>query len=314
MKNNFTFFAGLKIAIVAVCCSLNAMAQPEDKSYLKQANSDLKAGDYIPDSKYGPVVTPSNLTEALKNPAIYKSARFSNSGLTKFPEQVFSFPNIEELDISQNTIKELPSNLNELQNLKELHVNKNQLTSIGNEIILCSKLEVIQIQNNPLQSISKDIEKVISLKEVTIGEVAKNCKVPVELWNLTNLVKLKITNAGLTEIPASIAGLKRLGELCLANNSISKIPEELYTLTDITYINLGGNKINSVSGSIKNLEHLYYLGVYYNPLKAFPEEIGNLKELAFLSCWKTNIPKSEVEKFRKKLPVADIHDTETDLH
>lgn len=318
MENNTNFFTKLRLLLVlpGLLSFFCVTAQPEDKSYLKQSDptSKTQLNNFIPNSRYGPVVTLSNLQEAIKNPTYYKSARFSNSGLTDFPEQIFLFPNIEELDISWNALTVLPARLNELKHLKELHVNRNQLTSLGSEIILCSKLEVLQIQDNPLQSISKEIGKMAALREITIGEIARNCVVPIELWSLTNLTKIKITNAYLTEIPAAVSGLKQLDELCLANNLISEVPEELYSLKKITYINLGYNKINSLSSSIKVLENLDYLGVYYNPIAAFPEEIASLKKLSFLSCWKTNLPPSEIEKAKKKLPVTKVHDTETDIH
>lgn len=318
MKNNINCLTKLKFAIVwAVSLSFfSAIAQPEDKSYLKLSDPTSKThiNNFIPNSRYGPVVTPTNLAEALKNPTFYKSARFSNSGLTDFPGEIFLFPNIEELDMSGNSLTVLPARLTELKHLKELHVNKNQLTSLGPEITMCSKLEVLQIQNNPLESISKEIGKMAALREITIGEVARNCAIPSELWGLTSLTKIKITNAYLTEIPAAVSGLKQLNELCLANNAISEVPEGLYSLTKITYINLGYNKINSLSPSIKALENLDYLGVYYNPLATLPEEIANLKKLSFLSCWKTNLSPNEIEKARKKLPVTKVHDTETDIH
>lgn len=318
MKNNINCLTILKFALVlAVSLSFfSAIAQPEDKSYLKLSDPTSKThiNNFIPNSRYGPVVTPTNLAEALKNPTFYKSARFTNAGLTEFPEQIFLFPNIEELDMSGNSLTALPARLTELKQLKELHVNKNKLTSLGSEITMCSKLEVLQIQNNPLESISKEIGKMASLREITIGEIAKNCVIPLELWSLTNLTKIKITNAYLTEIPAAVSGLKQLNELCLANNAISEVPEGLYSLTKITYINFGYNKINSISPSIKALENLDYLGVYYNPISTFPEEITSLKKLSFLSCWKTNLPPSEIEKARKKLPVTKVHDTETDIH
>lgn len=314
MKDNFTFFV-FKITIVTLFCAMNTMAQPEDKSYLKKSDpSASKQNNYIPISKHGPVVTALNLAEALKNPELYKSARFNNSGLTEFPEQLFLFPNIVELDLSRNMLKVLPSRLNEFKNLKELHVNGNQLTAFGLEITSCGKLEIIQIQNNPLVSISESIGEMASLKEITIGEIARTCNVPKELWTLTNLTKVKITNAYLTEIPAAIGSLQQLNELCLEGNLISDVPEELYTVKNLTYLNLGHNKVKSLSPSIKKLEKLDYIGVYYNPIKAFPEEIDALKELSFLSCWKTALPQSEILKARAKLPKTEVHDTETGIH
>ena len=318
MKNStdFSFHLNYTFAVICIFCCLRMMAQAQDKSYLKQSDPSSKThiNGFIPNSKYGAVVTISNLTEALKNPAFYKSASFSNSGLTSFPEQIFLFPNLEEIDISENEITVLPSRLNELKFLKELHVSKNHLTSLGTEITSCSSLEVLQIQNNPLESISKEIGKMAMLREITIGEIAQKCTIPKELWTLTNLKKIKITHAYLKEIPVAISEFKQLNELCLSNNSISTVPEELYSLKNITYINLGNNKISSLSSSIKTLENLDYLGVYSNPITKFPEEIGSLKKLNFLSCWQTKLPPNEIEKARKKLPVTKVYDSEKDIH
>lgn len=309
LKNSFL----IAISVFSYC---NIQAQPEDKSYLKKSNPDKYShlAQFVPDSKYGPVVSPANLTEALKNPEIYKSARFSASGLTDFPEQLFLFPNLEEIDVSRNNIAALPLRLKEFKNLKELHVNKNKLVSLGSEITSCTLLEVIQIQNNPLENISTGLGSMKSLKEITIGEISSKCRIPAELWNLTGLRKLKITNANLTEIPVSIAQFKQLDALCLSNNAISDIPEELYSLKNITYINLGYNKIHSLSPAIKEMENLDYLGIYYNPLATFPEEIIRLKQLSYLSCWKTNISQKEIDEIRDKLPKTKVHNTETDLH
>jgi len=318
MKNstNFSFQLNFIIALIFVFSCYSAMAQSGDKSYLKKTDPASKThiDNFIPNSKYGAVVTLSNLSEALKNPTNYKSARFSGSGLTNFPEQIFLFPNLEEIDISENEITLLSPRLNELKNLKELHVSKNRLTSLGSEITSCGSLEVLQIQNNPLENVSKEIGKMITLREITIGEIARKCTIPKELWTLTNLKKIKITHAFLTEIPSAISGFKQLVELCLSNNSISVVPEELYSLKNITYINLGYNNISSLSSSLQALENLDYLGVYYNPLTTFPEEIGSLKKLTYLSCWKTKLPPNEIEKVRKKLPLTKVFGTETDIH
>jgi len=293
-----------------------ATAQPGDKSYLKQLSPTSKNHkiNFIPNSKFGPVVTLSNLPEALKNPSYYKSARFTNLNLNEFPDQIFVFLNLEEIDVSGNNLRIIPNKLNELKNLKELHLNNNRLNTLGAEITSCKKLEVLQIQDNPLVSISKELGNMLTMREITIGEIDRNCSVPLELWSLKNLKKIKITNAFLTEIPAAIADLKFLDELCLAHNLITEIPEGLYSLKSITYINLGYNKIKSISPSIKALENLDYLGIYYNPITLLPEEISNLKNLSFLSCWQSKLPQSEIVKARLKLPDAQVQDTETDIH
>lgn len=312
----FQFKLKYAIALAGIFFCFRMSAQTEDKSYLKLSDpaSKTPVDNFIPNSKYGLTVTPGNLPEALKNPALYKSARFSNASLTVFPEEIFLFPNLEEVDVSGNFLTVLSTRLSELKDLKELHVNKNRLTSLSTEITSCSKLEVIQIQHNPLEKISKEIGKMYNLREITIGEIAGNCVIPIEIWSLSDLTKLRITDAFLTEIPAAVSGLKHLKELCLANNLITQVPEGLYSLKSIIYLNFGNNKINSLSPAIKALENLEYLGVYYNPIASLPEEVGSLKKLTYLSCWESNLPASEIEKVKIKLPATKVYATESDIH
>ncbi len=317
MKNKINLSSKLKIniSIVSMSCCLTMIAQQQKPLYKAPEPAQQKQVDnFVPDSKYGRVVTLSNLTEALKNPSDYKAARFTNARLTTFPDELFLFPNLVEVDVSRNAITVIPARLKEMKYLKDLFVNKNRLTEIGSEITSLTNLEVLMIQCNPLESISKEIGKMNALKELTIGEVPVKCAVPKEVWDLKNLKVLRIMYANLTEIPPSISEFKHLDELCLMSNSISELPEELFTLKNITYLNFGFNKIKSIPPSIKALENLDYLGVFYNPLTKFPDEIGDLKKLSILSCWKTNLPSSEVDLARKKLPKANVHDTETDIH
>lgn len=297
-----------------VFTSFQAYAQYEDQSYQKKSSTENHRAKLIPDSKYGAVVSQYNLDEALKNPDKYRSARFYKAGLKEFPEQLFLFKNLEEIDLASNELTVLPDRLTEFKLLKEIHVNNNKLTSLGSEITNCTQLQVLQIQDNPLKTISPDIAKLTLLQELTLGEIAPECLIPSQLWTLTGLKKIKITNANITEIPVEIKNFKQLDVLCLTHNSITQIPDEVYSLTTITYLNLGHNKINKIATDIKNLENLNYLGVFYNPLTVIPQEVFALKKLDFISCWKTNVPQKEIDKIKVRLPNVVVHDTETGLH
>jgi Leucine-rich repeat (LRR) protein len=312
-----TYLNNCKIALLlqlVVFASFPSVAQYVDQSYEKKFSTENHRAKLIPDSKYGAVVSQYNLDEALKNPDKYRSARFYQAGLKEFPEQLFLFKNLEEIDLASNQITVLPDRFTEFKLLKEVHVNNNKLTSLGTEITNCTQLQVIQIQDNPLKTITTDIAKMTMLEELTLGEFAPECKVPEQLWTLTGLKKIKITNGNITEIPVEIKNFTRLDVLCLTHNAITSIPDEVYSLNTVTYLNLGHNKIDKVSPNINKLENLNYLGVFYNPLKSIPWEVTSLKNLSFISCWKTNVPQKEVDKIKVRLPKVIVHDTETGLH
>ena len=316
MKNTgyLNSFIAIILLQLIVFTSFQANAQYEDKSYLKKGIIENHRTEITPDSKYGFVVSQYNLTEALKDPSKYRSARFYQAGLKEFPELLFLFKNLEEIDLSSNQLTALPDRLTAFKLLKELHVNNNKLTALGIEITNCTQLQVLQIQDNPLQTISPEIAKMIALEEFTMGEIATECTIPDQLWTLYGLKKIKITNSNMTKIPVEIKNFKQLDVLCLSHNAITEIPNEVYSLSTITYLNLGHNKLNSVSSDIGKLENLDYLGVFYNPITYIPKEVTTLKNISFISCWNTNVPSQEIEKIKARLPKTKVHDTETDLH
>ncbi len=318
MKNNLFLFEFKKITMLlaAVLGVYNVSAQKfEDKSYLKknQPASDQSLALIVPDSKYGLVVSQYNLVDALKNPDVYKSARFYNAGLKEFPEQLFLFKNLEEIDLASNQLTVIPERLNEFKNLKELYLNKNKLTSFGPEIIACQQLRVLHIHDNPLQTISPEIGKMKTLLEINLGQIAAGCAIPAELWTLTNLEEIKITNANLTEIPAGIANFHQLYVLCLTQNAITVIPDEVYNLKTLKSLELGYNNIKVISPAVARLENLTSLGVFCNPVSTIPAEITGLKNLSYIRCWKTRIPQKEIDVLRTKLPEVRIQNTETGI-
>lgn len=315
MKKSSTAIFKLHIALLFFSSAIVANAQ-EDRSYLKLSNPAYKEipKHHTPQSKYGSTVTFANLDIALKNPEAYLGANFYNSALTEVPKEIFLFPNLIEIDLSQNSISVLPDKFKDLKNLKELHLADNKITTVGPEITSCLNLEVLQLRNNPLEAVSKEIGQMKNLKELWIENISKNCILPQEIWNLNSLQKLRLMTANLTFIPQQISNYTVLEEICLSGNSITAIPDEIYQLKNLTYLNMGNNKVSVISPLVKNLYRLDYFGIYGNPVSQLPEEIYSLKQLSFLSCWYTNLPESEIEKAKKALPKTEVHATNTDIH
>ncbi len=158
----------------------------------------------------------------------------------------------KELDLTGMELTELPAQIGELHQLEKLILgkwDKNRKKWIGNE-----------------------------LKEF-----------PLEIFNLTNLVELNISNNKIERIPPQIAKLTNLTVLDLWNNQIEEIPPEIASLTKLTRLRLWNNQIEEIPPEISQLTNLIDLGLSDNQIRKIPAAIGSLTNLEKLGLWNNQI-------------------------
>jgi len=161
--------------------------------------------------------------------------------LTFIPKCINKLKNLENLDLSNNEIKEIPSELGDLSKLKYLDLSENDLTTISSSLKNLSKLNYLNISLNKLTSISSGIYK---LKNVETLDLSYNSitKITSNLKNMTNLKELNLSSNEITEISSSISKVENLVSLDLSFNKINcTIPKSLNDLQKLEYINLSGN-------------------------------------------------------------------------
>lgn len=94
----------------------------------------------------------------------------SNQGLTKVPSEIFNRTGLEELDLSDNNLKDsLPSELGRLTNLKVLDISGNQMTGLPAEVGRLSKLEVLDISDNRLTGLPLELGNLTQLKVLDVS-------------------------------------------------------------------------------------------------------------------------------------------------
>src|SRR5258706_10060709 len=71
-------------------------------------------------------------------------------------------------------------------------------------------------------------------------------QLPSEIWQLTNLQGLYLTNNQLSQLPAEIRQLTNLESLYLDNNQLTQQPTEILQLTNLQLLNLHHNMINQL--------------------------------------------------------------------
>lgn len=146
------------------------------------------------------------------------------------------------------------------------------------------------------------------MDEIEIGKKTKKIdlsnknlnSIPSEIFDITDLEILILTQNQIRAIPASISRLKNLKILDISFNQIKYLPENLFQLKNLESLNLSNNDIQKLSYKITELKRLETLKLKENSLAIPPPEIthrDNCKSSVFLYFEKFK----EEDEFRKKL-------------
>ncbi|MGB0756892.1 MAG: leucine-rich repeat domain-containing protein [Patescibacteria group bacterium] len=128
--------------------------------------SFILAGCTVSTTKDAPVDNP----EIVPDVTIGSVLDLSNQDLTALPEYVFSKTNIEELDVSHNSITgAIQAEIRHLQKLKVLNLSNNNMTGLPAEIGQLQDLEVLNVSNNQLTGLPYEIGNLQRLKVLNIS-------------------------------------------------------------------------------------------------------------------------------------------------
>jgi len=135
----------------------------------------------------------TTLEAALKEPDKVVKLVLRKQKFKTFPVEVLRFKNLQYLDISKNTIKELSDSIDQLQNLQVLICSKTSLERVPKEIGKLTHLRYLNLNQNELEGL------------------------PPQIGNLENLEILDLWSNNLSEFPPTLAQLKNLKVLDLRN-------------------------------------------------------------------------------------------------
>ena len=143
----------------------------------------------------------------------------SHNEITELPPHMFSYmPNLLEVNLGANKIKELPPSLCTLPNLQ----------------VLC-------LSRNELNGLPASIAGLVSLQQLFVARNALT-EAPAELASMTELIVLDLSNNQLKQVPDGIANLSRLVSLNLKSNLLSELPVGMMSgMPYLERLNLGRN-------------------------------------------------------------------------
>ena len=94
----------------------------------------------------------------------------SGQGLTKAPAYIFTRTDIEELDLSNNSLDgALQAEVRHLQNLRVLNLSNNKFTGVPAEVGQLKNLEVLDLSNNQLTGLPYELGNLSKLKLLDVS-------------------------------------------------------------------------------------------------------------------------------------------------
>jgi hypothetical protein len=143
--------------------------------------------------------------------------------------------------------------------------------------------------------------KVIFLQGRRLGVV------PDMVGEFSELERLSLTSARLTQVSGELGRLTKLKQINLAwNQELEALPPELGQIQGLESLNLDNTGVRSLPEELGQLRHLRYLGLRATPLTTLPSWLARMTQLKSLDLYRTGIPPEEVEALRKALPGCDV--------
>ncbi|KAJ1172942.1 hypothetical protein NDU88_004784 [Pleurodeles waltl] len=171
--------------------------------------------------------------------------------LDKIPNFIFSLPDLEGIDLEDNSLKSLEElvSLQHFRKVTSLKFSRNKITSIPHHIGQISNIENLYLNNNLITVLNPAV------------------------CNLKKLNYLDISFNSIQQLPHEIGQLQELKYLVASNNNIAELPNELFTCIKLEKLILSQNKLTSLSPLVGDMTQLRYLELTGNQLETLPQEL-----------------------------------------
>ena len=187
-----------------------------------------------------------------------ESLRFSGLYIKELPEEIKSFSNLKELDISYNKINELPDWIGNCRSLKKLNLRGNCIDSLPDSLGELKNLVFLDAGINHIKEISDNLKQLTSLEYLDL-ESLSNYKIknlPDWIGELSALTFLNIRHCGFKELPESIKNLSNLKTFYFGANCLPELPQWLGSMTQLEELDISANEFFTIPDFIGNLKNL----------------------------------------------------------
>ena len=185
--------------------------------------------------------------------------RLSNMSIKKVPQSVQNFRTLMGLDLSSNRIGDITDiSLYRLPDLQELRVQNNRMEKLPWYFPRLRMLRLLNISNNKFQDVPEEVCKMSSLEELDVS------------FNM------------ISQLPENVQSWHRLKALIIVGNRITRIPDSFHHLTSLTVFDCRRNNITEL-GAVRLLPSLEELLVGHNSVQALDLSSGPLLKKIHIS-------------------------------
>ncbi|KAG8543269.1 hypothetical protein GDO81_025072 [Engystomops pustulosus] len=169
----------------------------------------------------------------------------SNNCLKNISGGLGSLTHLTRLNVSNNKLKALPAEIGSLKRLRQLDCTSNLLEEVPTSMAGMDSLEQLYLRQNKLTFLP-ELPDCRILKELHVGNNQINTLGPQHLSHLSCLNILELRDNKLKSLPDEIALLKGLERLDLTNNDLSSLPNSLANLPNLKSLQLEGNPLRGI--------------------------------------------------------------------
>jgi len=210
--------------------------------------------------------------------------RLRQCSLSKIPEIIFEFTELELLDLIDNNIKVIPWQIQWLKKLEHLYLTGNKISELPDEIGYLERLISLYLNRNSIYRLPYPLFKLTGLRILRLS-MNKLMLLPREIISLSNLVILDLSLNQLEALPDEICELPSLEVLDLTLNHITLLPGNFGNLLQLKRFSLDGNlNFEVLPVSITKLKNLEML-ILPNPVPFWEIDVQSwLKRLREKGC------------------------------
>ncbi|KAK9025615.1 hypothetical protein V6N11_038476 [Hibiscus sabdariffa] len=248
-------------------------------------------------------------TSFLNMSSYIKTLTLENSGLQgNFPENVFSFPYLEEFRFTtylEGQVLEFKfPKTNWGSSLKSLQVSCSFLQELPDSIGNLRSLEILDLSysnlSGPFPASLANLTRLVSLR---LSNNNLSGVLPISIFNLTQVEFLDFSNNKLVgSLPSQVTGLSRLAELHLDHNFLSgRVPSWLFSLPSLVELGISNNRLTGPIGLFDKVAPLEAVDLSNNEIQGpIPDPISELVNLTDLDLSSNNLSGSfELDKLSK---------------
>lgn len=209
--------------------------------------------------------------------------------LSSVPTDIFKAePNLEEIYLDANQIRELPRALFGLQGLHILGLSDNELTVLPSAVSNLANLREVDISKNGIIDLPESVKNCKCLEQFD-ASVNPIGKIPDGFTQLLNLTHVYLNDAFLDRLPSNFGRLSKLKVLELRDNHLRSLPESMSYFTNLERLDIGNNEFLELPTVVGYLVNLKELWMDSNGVRELPPEIGLLRQLLYLDVSKNRL-------------------------